>query len=51
MQRDKDGHISVPMTTVVSCSVGEPTEAVSRGMYNSGRLERRFEVRFPPATT
>ena len=41
--RIKDGHISAPMTTLVSCYGGQPVEAVLRGMYYAGRLERRFQ--------
>lgn len=48
--RVKDGHISAPLTTLVSCYGGQPVEAVLRGMYYSGRLERRFNLRFPLAT-
>ena len=34
------------MTTLVSCYGGQPAEAVLRGMYYAGRLERRFGFRF-----
>ena len=44
--RIKDGHISAPMTALVSCYGGQPLEAVLRGMYYAGRLERRFQHRF-----
>jgi alpha-mannosidase len=44
--RIKDGHLSAPMTTLVSCYGGQPLEAVLRGMYYAGRLERRFQHRF-----
>jgi alpha-mannosidase len=44
--RVKDGHISAPLTTLVSCYGGQPVEAVLRGMYYVGRLERRFHHRF-----
>ena len=43
----KDGTISSPLNTLVSCYGGTPTEAVLRGMYYPGRLERRFAMRFP----
>lgn len=49
MARVKDGHISAPMTTLVSCYGGQPAEAVLRGMYYAGRLERRYGLRFPLA--
>src|SRR5262249_27380680 len=44
--RLKDGHLSAPMTAAVSCYGGMPAEAVLRGMYYAGRLERRFGLRF-----
>lgn len=46
MERIKDGTISAPMTSVVSCYGGQPAEAVLRGMYYAGRLERRHELKF-----
>ena len=46
MNRVKDGHISAPLTALVSCYGGQPAEAVLRGMYFPGRLERRFDYRF-----
>ncbi len=50
MARVRDGTISSPLNTVVSCYGGQPAEAVLRGMYYAGRLERRYQVRFPLAT-
>jgi hypothetical protein len=50
MSRIKDGYISSPLNTIVSCYGGQPVEAVLRGMYYAGRLERRFGLRFPLAT-
>jgi alpha-mannosidase len=44
--RVKDGHIGAPMTALVSCYGGQPAEAVLRGMYYAGHLERRFQHRF-----
>lgn len=49
MDRIKDGTISAPLNPVVSCYGGQPVEAVLRGMYYAGRLERRFHMRFPIA--
>jgi len=46
MARVKDGTIRAPLNALVSCYGGQPTEAVLRGMYYSGRLERRFGLRF-----
>ena len=50
MARIKDGTVSAPLNTVVSCYGGQPVEAVLRGMYYAGRLERRYDLRFPLAT-
>lgn len=46
MGRLADGHISAPMTPLVILWGGAPAEAVLRGMYYAGRLERRYPVRF-----
>lgn len=46
MTRVADGTISAPLNALVSCYGGQPTEAVLRGMYYAGRLERRFGIRF-----
>ncbi|MEX2234778.1 MAG: hypothetical protein WD824_21630 [Cyclobacteriaceae bacterium] len=40
----KSGHISVPFNALVSCHGGTPAEAVLRGMYYAGSLERRFKL-------
>ena len=42
----RSGHISAPMTTLVSCYGGTPAEGVLRGMYYAGTLERAHEIRF-----
>jgi alpha-mannosidase len=47
--RVRDGHISVPLTALASCYGGQPAEAVLRGMYYAGSLERRYQLRFPLA--
>ncbi len=44
IQRIKTGHISVPYNYMVSTYGGQPTEAVLRGMYWSGKLERDFNL-------
>lgn len=49
MSRVADGHISSPLNALVSTYGGQPAEAVLRGMYYAGDLERRFDVRFPLA--
>lgn len=46
IERIRDGHISAPLNALVSCYGAIPAEAVLRGMYYSGRLERRFGLRF-----
>ncbi len=46
MAHVKSGHISAPLNPLVSCYGGAPAEAVLRGMYYNGRLERRFDHRF-----
>lgn len=48
--RIKEGYISSPLNTIVACYGGQPVEAVLRGMYYAGRLERRHGLRFPLAT-
>ncbi len=45
----KSGHISVPLNMLVNCYGGQPTEAVIRGMYYAGHLERRHGLRFTMA--
>ncbi len=47
--RIKDGTIGVPLNTIVSCFGGQPVEAVLRGMYYAGRIERAHGLRFPLA--
>ncbi len=47
--RMRDGHIGMPLNALVNTYGGTPTEAVLRGMYYAGSLERRFGVRFPIA--
>lgn len=49
MERVRDGHLSVPLNTLVSTYGGQPVEAVLRGLYHAGRLERRFNLRLPLA--
>ncbi len=41
------GDITVPLNTAVLCYGGSPAEAVLRGMYYAGRLERRYNMRLP----
>jgi alpha-mannosidase len=49
INRIRDGHISAPLNALVVCLGGAPSEAVIRGMYYPGTLERRFDIRFPVA--
>lgn len=46
IHRIKDGTISSPLNTLVSTYGAQPAEAVLRGMYYAGRLERRHGLRF-----
>ena len=49
VERIKDGSISAPLNTVVACYGAQPAEAVLRGLYYSGRLERKHGLQFPLA--
>ena len=49
IERIRDGTISAPLNTLVCCYGGQPAEAVLRGMYYAGRLERRHALRFRQA--
>lgn len=42
----RSGHIGSPLNTLVSCYGAQPTEAVIRGMYYAGQLERTYKLRF-----
>ncbi|GAB2558960.1 glycosyl hydrolase-related protein [Spirosoma areae] len=44
--RIRTGHISSPLNGLVSVYGGQPTEAVLRGMYYAGQLERQWNLRF-----
>lgn len=45
----KSGHISSPLNMLVNCYGAQPTEAVIRGMYYAGKLERQYNLRFTMA--
>ncbi len=45
----KSGHISSPLNLLVSCYGAQPTEAIIRGMYYAGALERKYKMRFSMA--
>ena len=49
IDRVRDGHISLPMNALVSTYGGTPAEAILRGMYYAGSLERRFGIKIPMA--
>jgi len=49
IDRVKDGHITVPLNSLAVVFGGQPAEAVLRGMYYSGRIEREYNLRFPLA--
>ena len=51
VRRIKSGHISVPMTVLVSCYGGAPTEAVLRGLYYGGQVERKYGLRLRMAVS
>jgi alpha-mannosidase len=42
----KSGHISSPLNSLVSTYGAQPAEAVIRGMYYAGSLERKYDLRF-----
>lgn len=46
IDRIRDGHMSVPLNALVLIQGGSPTEAVLRGMYYPGLIERRNGIRF-----
>ena len=46
INRVRDGHISAPLNALCVCLGGTPAEAVLRGMYYPGHLERRYDLRF-----
>lgn len=46
MQKIKDGHITAPLAPLCVSYGVMPSEAVLRGMYYSGKLERRYDMRF-----
>jgi alpha-mannosidase len=46
IDRIRDGHITIPLQTLVLCYGAMPAEAVIRSMYYPGRIERAFSVPF-----
>ena len=51
VRRIKSGHISIPMTVLVSCYGGAPAEAVLRGLYYGGQVERKYDLRLRMAVS
>jgi alpha-mannosidase len=49
ISRIKDGHFSVPLNALVLSSGGTPAEAILRGMYYPGLIQRSYGVDFPLA--
>lgn len=49
INRINDGHFSVPLNALVLSNGGTPAEAVLRGMYYPGLIQRQFGVQFPIA--
>jgi alpha-mannosidase len=47
IHRIQDGHITVPINPLVEAYGGAPLEAILRGMYYAGKLERSFGIKFP----
>ncbi|OAI57330.1 hypothetical protein AYO49_00260 [Verrucomicrobiaceae bacterium SCGC AG-212-N21] len=46
MQKIKDGHITAPLAPLCISYGVMPAEAVLRGMYYNGKLERQYNMRF-----
>lgn len=51
INRIRDGHISVPLNPLVILYGGSPAEAVLRGMFYPGKIERRENLRFSLAVS
>ena len=49
LNRIRDGHMSVALNPLVLVQGGAPAEAVLRGLYYPGLIERRSNVHFPVA--
>ncbi|MBE0698496.1 MAG: glycoside hydrolase, partial [Anaerolineaceae bacterium] len=47
LSRIRDGHITVPINPLVEAYGGAPLEAILRGMYYAGTLERKYNLSFP----
>ena len=51
ISRIRSGHIGVPLNALCVSLGGAPAEAVLRGMYYPGRIERAYNIRFTLAYT
>ena len=51
IERVRSGHISAPMTALANTYGAQPAEAVLRGMYYAGTLERKYDLKFPMAVS
>lgn len=49
ISRIKDGHFSVPLNALALSSGGTPAEAILRGMYYPGLIQRTYDIDFPLA--
>lgn len=49
IDRIKDGHFSMPLNALVLSNGGTPAEAVLRGMYYPGIIQRNYNLDFPIA--
>ena len=49
IKRINDGHFSMPLNALVLSNGGTPAEAVLRGMYYPGLIQRAYGVDFPIA--
>ena len=51
ISRVRSGHVSFPLNALVVCLGGAPAEAVIRGMYYAGKIERMYDLRIPLAVS
>lgn len=50
ISRIRDGHITMPLNPLPLLHGGVPAEAIIRGLYYPGSIERRYNLRFPVVT-
>ena len=46
INRIKSGHLTVPLNPMICVTGGVPAEAILRGLYYTGRIERKHDIRF-----